>query len=465
MVKINPDSFFSDAPPPRIIGTECEYEIQTGARQQGNTGEFIQKTGLRSAGLKSVGGYLSNGGRLYLDVGEHLEYGTPECLGPRQAAAADVAGAYIMQRIVEGSKREHNGLYRNAGTYLVHTRIEDGKTEVISNGSSRGYHENYMFPRRVSDDPALDTVMPSFLATRLWAMSGTLRSSFVYSQKVWGLGGDPVERQIARRTQHGNKPMIIIPPANKDSDVLGCHQWARLEVRFADPGLSPTVRYLGLAATSLVLRMIEHKDVVGKDFLHGLEFRDPMAAAKMFADDLTLSRTADTEEGKQYTAMDVQEALADTAIWLSQTIDLPQDEAEAAVRWYGIIERMKAANPADSDWGNLIYELDVAAKHNYLARNHSRVEQNRENPDAVQRAFTWDRVLPRGGGMIWWEKFPSEAVAPESIEELLTGVPGTRASIRAAEIRGNRGEITGANWTMVSFKKGPVKKFLDPYES
>src|SRR3954468_8540608 len=42
------------------------------------------------------GGFLRNGGRLYLDMG-HLEYSSPECRSVRDAVAYECAGDIILQ--------------------------------------------------------------------------------------------------------------------------------------------------------------------------------------------------------------------------------------------------------------------------------------------------------------------------------------------------------------------------------
>src|SRR4030081_174304 len=42
------------------------------------------------------GGFLLNGGRLYLDMG-HIEYASPECLNLRDLVAYDVAGDELLQ--------------------------------------------------------------------------------------------------------------------------------------------------------------------------------------------------------------------------------------------------------------------------------------------------------------------------------------------------------------------------------
>src|ERR1700738_5589499 len=46
------------------------------------------------------GGFLLNGGRLYLDMG-HLEYSSPECLTVRDLVAYDIAGDLLLYQAIK----------------------------------------------------------------------------------------------------------------------------------------------------------------------------------------------------------------------------------------------------------------------------------------------------------------------------------------------------------------------------
>ena len=46
------------------------------------------------------GGFLLNGGRLYLDMG-HIEYASPECLSLRDLVAYDLAGDELLQAALD----------------------------------------------------------------------------------------------------------------------------------------------------------------------------------------------------------------------------------------------------------------------------------------------------------------------------------------------------------------------------
>lgn len=454
---VSADSFYSETPPDRIIGTECEYNLQypIDGENAADIFSYISDKVIEASGLHNCNKFLSNGAGLYVDV-DHLEYDTQECLGPKQAAAADMAGVIVMRRIVTASGLPHRGLYRITGSY------KPSKDAGTARGMSSGYHENYLLPRDVTHNPVIDGLLPSHLASRIWALNGTLRDQFVFSQKVWGIGGAPIAYKYERLTGHGNKPMCIIRPAD---DVLSDSQWARAEVRYADAGLSPLARYLSFATTSLVFRMLEHQYVFDDGRLEGLALKNPVAAAQLFAADLSLKRTAITEDGKQRTAVDIQEALAEAAADLSEEVGLPKDEDDAIDLWFYLCDKLRESNPAQGEYGVLDGILDVAAKHRYLLRHHAPADLHNRNHVAMQQSLIWDRVLPDGGGQKWWGHHTSSLIDYAEIERLTTEAPNTRSEIRAYCINEPRISLTGLNWAILNLKNGQAISLKNPYDT
>lgn len=113
---VRPEDFNSETPPPRIIGVECEYNLQFPSNV--SLSQYINDESLAAAGISHHGSFLGQrggGGKLYADVG-HLEFDTDERLGPASATMADLDGIAILGRIVEKSGQTYDGLYRLAGT-------------------------------------------------------------------------------------------------------------------------------------------------------------------------------------------------------------------------------------------------------------------------------------------------------------------------------------------------------------
>ena len=87
--------------------------------------------------------FLRNGDRLYLDVGSHPEYATPECDDVRQLVVHDRAGERILEGLMADAERRlhEEGI---AGEVFLF------KNNTDSAGNSYGCHENYLVGATVS---------------------------------------------------------------------------------------------------------------------------------------------------------------------------------------------------------------------------------------------------------------------------------------------------------------------------
>ena len=98
------------------------------------------------------GGFLLNGGRLYLDMG-HIEYASPECLHLHDLVSYELAG---------------DDLLRSA---LIALGGEDRVSFIKNNvdhhtGATFGCHENYLMRREAQFTPPILGTLLTFLATR-----------------------------------------------------------------------------------------------------------------------------------------------------------------------------------------------------------------------------------------------------------------------------------------------------------
>ena len=84
---------------------------------------------------------MQNGARLYLDVGSHPEYATPECDSVRSAIAYEKAGERILEELSKSAENRLNEEGIEGKIYLF-------KNNTDSAGNSYGCHENYLTNRR-----------------------------------------------------------------------------------------------------------------------------------------------------------------------------------------------------------------------------------------------------------------------------------------------------------------------------
>ena len=124
----------------RIFGIENEYGVTcTFDGQRRLTPDEVARYLFRKVVSwgRSSNVFLANGSRLYLDVGCHPEYATPECDDVRQLVIHDKAGERIIEGLVEDAQQRiaDEGI---AGEIYVF------KNNTDSAGNSYGCHENYL---------------------------------------------------------------------------------------------------------------------------------------------------------------------------------------------------------------------------------------------------------------------------------------------------------------------------------
>ena len=124
----------------RIFGVETEYGVSvTGSDHPVDAAQvammMFQPVVSRA---RSTNTYLTNGSRLYLDVGSHPEYATAEARDPMDALLQDLAGERVMaglaldaqgcgpRQLGRAPDQGHAVLFEAAGHGLVRGRDERG---------------------------------------------------------------------------------------------------------------------------------------------------------------------------------------------------------------------------------------------------------------------------------------------------------------------------------------------------
>ena len=145
----------------RIFGVENEYGVTCTFRGQrrlspDEVARYLFRRVVSWGRSSNV--FLRNGARLYLDVGSHPEYATPECDNVLDLVAHDKAG----ERILEGLLVDADRRLREEG---IAGDIYLFKNNTDSAGNSYGCHENYLVGRHGEFGRLADILIP-FLVTR-----------------------------------------------------------------------------------------------------------------------------------------------------------------------------------------------------------------------------------------------------------------------------------------------------------
>ncbi|MEY2572305.1 MAG: proteasome accessory factor, partial [Verrucomicrobiota bacterium] len=198
------------------------------------------------------GGFLLNGGRLYLDMG-HIEYASPECLGLRDVVTYDLAGDHLLQTALE----DLGGA----------DRVSFIKNNVDHNtGATFGCHENYLMKREAQFTPPVLGTLLAFLATRqIFTGAGRvgqanpLAFDFQLPQPEV-----PVDFQLSQRADHIVNDIYQWVQFNRaiinarDEPLADYRKYRRLHLLIGDSNMSPFATALKIGTTACVLSLLEN---------------------------------------------------------------------------------------------------------------------------------------------------------------------------------------------------------------
>lgn len=198
------------------------------------------------------GGFLFNGGRLYMDMG-HLEYATPECLQLFDLVAYD--------RAVEQMVCDALDILDLKGEISFLKNNIDHVT-----GSTFGCHENYQLRRDVPFYKlVIPTLMPFFVTRQIFSGAGRVggHDELVEYGEIRHKRSDFVGFQISQRADHIVTEVyewIQFSRAiiNTRDEPLGDYtKYRRLHLLVGDSNMSEYATALKLGTTSLVLDLLE----------------------------------------------------------------------------------------------------------------------------------------------------------------------------------------------------------------
>lgn len=238
------------------------------------------------------GGFLFNGGRVYVDMG-HVEYATPECRGLFDLLASDRAGEVIVQRALDqlGLAEKASFFKNNIDHYT---------------GATFGCHENYLVRRDVPfNQVLLPAILPFFVSRQIYSGSGRVgchTDIFEYG----GTDGEDVPYQISQRADHIVTEIyqwIQFSRAiinTRDEPLADWGLYRRLHLLVGDSNMSEYATALKVGTTALMLELLEERIVPDVKLL------DPVQAIRDISRDLTYRWEVQLEDGRYTTATELQ---------------------------------------------------------------------------------------------------------------------------------------------------------------
>src|SRR5436309_4828379 len=277
----------------RIFGLETEYGVTCTYRGQrrlspDEVARYLVRRVVSWGRSSNV--FRRNGARLYLDVGSHPEYATPECDSVPDLVVHDRAGERILEGLlVDAEKRLHDeGI---AGEIYLF------KNNTDSAGNSYGCHENYLVSRHGEFGRLADVLIPFLVSRQLICGAGKVLQAprgavFCLSQRA-----EHIWEGVSSATTR-SRPIIN----TRDEPHADAERYRRLHVIVGDSNMAESTTLLKVGATDLVLRMVE-AGVVMRDL--GLE--NPIRAIREISHDVTGRRPVRLANGREISALEIQQ--------------------------------------------------------------------------------------------------------------------------------------------------------------
>ncbi|HET7279051.1 MAG TPA: Pup--protein ligase [Dermatophilaceae bacterium] len=404
----------------RIFGIENEYGITcTSDGQRSLTPDEVARYLFRKVVSwgRSSNVFLSNGSRLYLDVGSHPEYATPECDDVRSLVIHDKAG----ERIVEGLVADAQDRLAEEG---VSGEIYVFKNNTDSAGNSYGCHENYLVGRAGEFQKISDVLLPFLVSRQITCGAGKVVTSSKGATYCVSQRADHIWEGVSSATTR-SRPIIN----TRDEPHADAERYRRLHVIVGDSNMSETTTMLKVGSADIVLRMIE-EGVVMRD----LSLENPIRAIREMSHDMTGRRTVRLGNGRELSALQIQSEYLERALAFADSNGLTEPQHKQVLDlWQRTLEAVETQNLSLVET-----EIDWVIKYRLIERYASKHGLSLEHPRIAQLDLAYHDINRRRGLFYLLQRHGRAARVCTDVEvfEAKTVPPQTtRARLRGDFIR------------------------------
>ena len=402
----------------RIFGLENEYGVTCTLRGQrrlspDEVARYLFRRVVSWGRSSNV--FLENGARLYLDVGSHPEYATPECDSIYDLVCHDKAGERILERLLASAEQRLQEEGIRGDIYLF-------KNNTDSAGNSYGCHENYLMSRQGEFQRYADTLIPYLVTRQIWAGAGkvlqTARGAmFCLSQRA-----EHIWEGVSSATTR-SRPIIN----TRDEPHSDAERFRRLHVIVGDSNMSEYTTFLKVGATSVLIRMLED-NVVMRD----MTLENPIRAIREISHDITCRRLVRMANGREISGLDMQKEYLERALSFAEHADLGEVERRSLEMWEHVV------NQLDKDPLSLDRECDWVAKYHLIEAMRTRDNISLLHPKVAMMDLAYHDVNRRRGLYYLLQRrgHVERMVTDEDIEDaVLTPPQTTRARLRGEFIK------------------------------
>lgn len=261
--------------------------------------------------------FLANGARLYLDVGSHPEYATPECDNVYDVVVHDKAGERILEQLLIGAEQRLIEEGIRGDIYLF-------KNNTDSAGNSYGCHENYLTSRRDDIGSYSEVLIPFLVSRQIYAGAGKVLQTARGAMYCVSQRAEHIWESVSSATTR-SRPIIN----TRDEPHADAERYRRLHVIVGDSNMSEYTSFLKVGAASLMLRMLEEPNVVLRD----MTLENPIRAIREISHDPTCRRRVRLANGREASALEIQSEYLERALRFAEFHELDPLEKQALQMW------------------------------------------------------------------------------------------------------------------------------------
>ncbi len=331
----------------RIFGLENEYGVTCTLRGQrrlspDEVARYLFRRVVSWGRSSNV--FLANGARLYLDVGSHPEYATPECDSIYDLVVHDKAGERILEQLLASAEQRLREEGIRGVIYLF-------KNNTDSAGNSYGCHENYLTSRQDDFARYVEVLIPFFVSRQIFAGAGKVLQTARGAMYCISQRAEHIWEGVSSATTR-SRPIIN----TRDEPHADAERYRRLHVIVGDSNMSEYANFVKVGTTSILLRMLEDRMVTFRD----MTLENPIRAIREISHDMTCTRRVRLANGREASALEIQSEYLTRALRYAETRGLSPLEQQALDMWEHCLTGI------EKDPLSLERECDWVIKHNLI---------------------------------------------------------------------------------------------------
>ena len=315
----------------RIFGLENEYGVTCTFRGQrrlspDEVARYLFRRVVHWGRSSNV--FLENGARLYLDVGSHPEYATPECDAVTDVVVHDKAGERILEALLAAAEVRLHEEGISGQVYLF-------KNNTDSAGNSYGCHENYLVARQGEFARMADVLIPFFVTRQIFCGAGKILHGPRGAQYCISQRAEHIWEGVSSATTR-SRPIIN----TRDEPHADAERFRRLHVIVGDSNMNEWTTFMKVGITDLVLQMVESNSV-----MRDLTLENPIRAIREISHDTTCRKKVKLANGRELSAIEIQTEYYEKTARFLERRDMSENAKKLLDEWRDALEALDDGEP------------------------------------------------------------------------------------------------------------------------